>query len=539
MAKTLEQGVAAPAAESPDGRKWWVLVAMVFGLFMPMLDNLVVNVALPTIQRQLGAGVSGLAWIIDAYTLTFASFMLTGGALGDLYGRKRFFMAGLVTFTVGSLLCGLSPTTSTLIGFRALQGLGAAMLLPGSLSIITATFSGKERGAAIGVWAAMSGLAIAIGPVVGGFLVEHVSWESIFYINVPIGLIGLTMTFLIVRESRDTSKSRRLDPGGLVTGTAGLFFLVYALIEGNSRGWTDELIVGAFVLSALFLSLFFWIESRRESPMLPLAFFRNPTFAASNVVAAAVFFAMFGTVFFLTLYLQNIQGYSPVGAGMRLFAFSVVMLLVAPTAGRLSDRFGSRWFMTIGPLVAASGMALMLRTQPGSSYWTVIFPAFVVLAAGLAMTMTPMTAAVMSSVSPRHAGVASAATNTSRELGGVFGIAILGAVVTSAFKRDFLARLVGAGLSKPVAQTIVARAGNRAAAGGSSVEAIRQNSPPGTPGRTLDAVHQAIQGSFVHAIHVGMLIAVAFMVLASIVSVIFVRSHVGVEVEEGAPTYGA
>src|SRR6266511_2543582 len=199
MTRTVEatspNGQAAPG----DRRKWLVLVAMVFGLFMPMLDNLVVNVALPTIQHKLGAGVSGLQWIIDAYTLTFASFMLTGGALGDLYGRKRFFMAGMMIFTVGSLLCGLSASTSELIAFRALQGLGAAMLLPGSLSIITATFSGKERGAAIGIWAAFSGLAIAIGPILGGFLVEHVSWQSIFFINVPVGLIGLTMTALLVR----------------------------------------------------------------------------------------------------------------------------------------------------------------------------------------------------------------------------------------------------------------------------------------------------------------------------------------------------
>src|SRR5262249_31534228 len=235
-----------PVATGTDRRKWWVLVAMVFGLFMPVLGNLVVNVALPTIQNQLGASVSGLQWIIDAYTLTFASFMLTGGALGDLYGRKRFFMAGLLVFTAGSLLGGLSQTTGQLIGFRALQGLGAAMLLPGSLSIITATFHGRERGAAIGIWAAMSGLAIAIGPVVGGFLVEHVSWQSVFFITVPVGIVGLTMTLFVVPESRDPSTTRRLDPAGLATGTAGLFFLVFALIEGNARGWTDGLILGSF-----------------------------------------------------------------------------------------------------------------------------------------------------------------------------------------------------------------------------------------------------------------------------------------------------
>src|SRR5438105_2662422 len=393
MARTLETPRIPEEADAPtDGRKWLVLVAMVFGLFMPMLDNLVVNVALPTIQHQLGAGVSGLQWIIDAYTLTFASFMLTGGALGDLYGRKRFFMGGLVLFSLGSLACGLSGSIGQLIGFRAIQGLGAAMLLPGSLSIITDTFDGKERGQAIGIWAAMSGLAVAIGPVVGGFLVEHVSWQSIFYINVPIGIIGLTMTYLVVRESKDPNTSRRIDPPGLVTGTAGLFFLVYALIESNARGWGDPLILSAFALSAVLLSVFFYVESHRQSPMLPLSFFRIPTFSAANVVAAAVFFAMFGSVFFFSLYLQNIDHYSPVAAGVRLLAFSVIILFVAPLSGRLSDRFGSRWFMTAGPIIAALGLALMLRTEAGSPYVGVLLPSFLVLATGMASTMTPMTA---------------------------------------------------------------------------------------------------------------------------------------------------
>src|SRR5438094_6894988 len=227
MERTLT--MERPQQAGADRRKWWVLVAMVFGLFMPMLDNLVGNVALPTIQHKLGAQLSGLQWIVDAYTLTFASFMLTGGALGDLYGRKRFFMGGLGLFTLGSLMCGLSASTGQLVAFRAVQGLGAAMLLPGSLSIITSTFSGKERGAAIGIWAAMSGLAIAVGPVVGGLLVEHVSWQSIFFINVPIGITGLLMAHFIVTESKDPNTSRRLDPAGLVTGTAGLLFLVYRL----------------------------------------------------------------------------------------------------------------------------------------------------------------------------------------------------------------------------------------------------------------------------------------------------------------------
>jgi EmrB/QacA subfamily drug resistance transporter len=518
MAKTLQSTVAARPTDAPDRRRWLVLVAMVFGLFMPMLDNLVVNVALPTIQAKLGSGVSGLQWIIDAYTLTFASFMLTGGALGDLFGRKRFFLAGLGVFVLGSLMCGLSQDINQLIAFRAVQGLGAAMLLPGTLSIITATFTGKERGAAIGIWAAMSGLAIAIGPLIGGWLVEHVSWQSIFFVNVPIGLVGATLAWIVVKESRDPTKSRRIDLPGLVTGTAGLFFLVYALIEGNDRGWTDALILGAFALSAVLLALFFRIESRREYPMLPLGFFRIPTFAASNVVAASVFFALFGSTFFLSLYLQNVRGYSPIGAGVRLFPFTVMILLIAPVAGRLSDRFGSRWFMTAGTSILAVGLALMLRSQPDSAYLSVLLPSMIVMGAGMAMTMSPMTAAVMASVPVQRAGVASAATNTSRELGGVFGIALLGAVVTSAFRRSFLAKLVAAGVPSGRAHAFVDRASASGAASGSAAHL-----PPGTPPQAVEA----IKASFTHAMHVGLLFAVGFAILASVVSVMFVRSHVG------------
>ncbi|MCA1834488.1 MAG: MFS transporter [Actinobacteria bacterium] len=527
MARTLETTPRQTQSGTGDNRKWWVLAAMVFGLFMPMLDNLVVNTALPTIQRSLGTGVSGLQWIIDAYVLAFASFMLTGGALGDLYGRKRFFMAGLITFTLGSLLCGISNTTGELVAFRFLQGIGSALLLPGSLSIITATFHGRERGAAIGIWAAFSALALAVGPIVGGYLVEHVSWQSIFYVNIPVGIIGLVLTYIVVRESRDEHPSRRVDPPGLITGTAGLFFLVYALIEGNNRGWTDGMILGSFALAAIVLAAFFTIEARSESPMLPLSFFRIRTFAASNFVAAAVFFALFGTVFFLTLYFQDVHGYSPVGAGARLFPFPVMILLLAPIAGRLSDRLGSRWFMTAGPALSAIGLALVLRSQPDSSYFGVIFPSMVVWGSGMALTMAPMTAAVMASVPTRHAGVASAATNTSRELGGVFGVALLGAIVTSAFRRGFLARLIDQGIPQPFAQQIVARAGSRAAAGGGSLASFRREAPPGTPISVIKNVVDAGHNAFVHAMHVGIYVAIVSMVLAAVAAAVFVRSHVG------------
>lgn len=523
-AVTTESG--SPLEQKAPGSRWLVLVAMVFGLFMPMLDNLVVNVALPTMQRELDARVSDLQWIVDAYTLTFASFMLIGGSLGDLFGRKKFFMGGLVVFTLGSLACGLAGSTEQLIAFRAVQGLGAALLLPGSLSILTATFHGKERGTAIGIWAAMSGLAIAVGPLVGGYIVEHYSWETIFFINIPVGVFGFLLTAAVVRESRDSTRPRRVDVPGLLTGTGGLFLLVYALIEGGAEGWDSDLILGAFAGAAILLVLFIVIELKSTNPMLPLHFFRNPTFAASNVVAASVFFALFGTTFFLALYLQNVRGFSPLETGVRLLPFTAAILLISPIAGKLSDKHGSRWLMTLGCLYAAGGMALLLRIEPGSSYESIILPAFIVLGSGMALTMAPMTAAVMGSVDPRHAGVASAATNTTRELGGVLGIALLGALVTTSFKDRLLENLNSAGIEGSAARSIADGASGNAAAGGGTLEAFRQQVPAGTPDAVITQVVGAAQNSFVEAIHSGLLVAVGFMLLAALVAAIFVRSHV-------------
>ena len=317
---------------------------MVFGLFMPMLDNLVVNVALPTMQRSLDAKVSDLQWIIDAYTLTFASFMLTGRLAGRPFGRKKFFMAGLVIFSLASLGCGTSTSTEALIAFRAVQGLGAALLLPGSLSILTATFRGKELGSAIGIWAAMSGLAVAVGPLVGGYLVEHHSWESIFFINMPVGVIGLILTAIVVRESRDTAGTRRIDLPGLLTGTAGVVLPGLRVDRGRQpRAGPTSVILWSFGLSALFLIVFMTIEVKRQSPMLPLRFYRNPTFAASQrggrlgLLRPVRDYVLPGSLPAErpgVLALRNRDPALPVHCGDPD---------LAPISGKLSDKHGSRW----------------------------------------------------------------------------------------------------------------------------------------------------------------------------------------------------
>ena len=331
-----------------ENRKWWTLAAVAFGLFMIMLDNTVVNVALPSIQRDLDARLSELEWIVTGYALTFAALILTGGKLADLLGRRRVFISGLFVFTMASLACALAPSAEFLIGARVVQGAGAALMNPATLSIISATFPPRERGAAIGIWAGVSATALAIGPLVGGLLTEHVGWSSIFYINVPIGAIAIVASFLLIDESRDLSDGQRPDLPGLVSSGIGLFALTYGLIEGGQKGWTSALILGAFALAAVALALFVVLESRQRAPMLDLSLFRNRTFFGANLTILMVALAMFGVFFFVSLYMQNVLGYSPVKAGAAFLPMTLLITVTAPLTGLLSDRVGSRWLLTAG-----------------------------------------------------------------------------------------------------------------------------------------------------------------------------------------------
>src|SRR3954453_15126375 len=332
-------------------KKLLTLGAMCFALFMVMLDNTVVNVALPKIQQDLGSGVSGLQWIVDAYTLIFASFMLSGGTIGDIYGRKRTFQTGLLVFAGGSLLCGVAPSIGILILGRGIQGLGAAALLPGTLSILTNTFPDPaERAQAIGLWAGVSGLALAMGPVLGGLMVDSLGWQSVFSLNVPVGIAALFVSARFVRESKNP-EGRRLDLPGQFLAVITLGSLTYALIEGNSKGWQSPLIMSLLVTAAVAALLFVLVETRSKSPMLQLHFFRNATFSAANTVAFIVSFGMFGMFFFLSLYLQNVHGYSAVQAGLRFLPQTLAIIVTAPIAGRIAGRVGSRLPMALGMLM--------------------------------------------------------------------------------------------------------------------------------------------------------------------------------------------
>ena len=412
-----------------EQRKWWTLAAVAFGLFMIMLDNTVVNVALPSIQRELGADISSLEWIVTGYALTFAALMLIGGKLADAYGRRLIFVTGIVIFTASSLACGLANSEDVLIAARIVQGAGAALMNPATLSIIAATFPPRERGTAIGIWAGVSALALAIGPLVGGLLTEHVGWEWIFFVNIPVGILGIVASFLLIEESKDETHVR-LDLPGLFTSALGLFALTYGLIEANTYGWTSGRILASFAVAVVSLTTFVVLERRQRDPMLDLSLFRSGTYTGANLVILFVALAMFGVFFFVSLYMQNILGYSAVQAGAAFLPMTILIILVAPMAGKASDRIGSRWLMTTGMTLLAVQLLYFSQLGSGSSFWNLL-PGMLIGGVGMALTMTPSAAAATRAVPVEKAGVGSAVLNAFRQVGGSVGIALMGAIMAA------------------------------------------------------------------------------------------------------------
>jgi EmrB/QacA subfamily drug resistance transporter len=467
-----------------ENRKWWTLGAVAFGLFMIMLDNTIVNVALPSIQSDLGIGISELEWVFNGYALTFGVLMLTGGKLADMLGRRRIFIVGLLVFTVASLFCGLATSAGWLIGARVVQGVGSALMNPATLSIVTATFPPRQRGMAIGIWAGVAAMALAIGPLAGGLITQHLGWNWIFFINVPVGILAIIVTRLVVDESRDTSADQRLDLPGLLTSGIGLFALTYGLIEANNFGWTSARILSLFVVAVVALVAFVLLELHQRSPMLDLSLFKNGTFAGSNSVMLLIGLAMFGVFFYNSLFIQNILGYSAVQTGATFLPMTVLIILVAPFAGKYSDRVGSRWLMGGGMVLLAASLFIFSRLDASSDFWDIL-PGLIVGGFGMALVMTPTTSAAMGSVSLDKAGVGSAVLNSMRQVGGALGIAVMGAIVAEAV-----------------------------------------HAPPGTP----EAAAQFVTG-YQHALTVAALIALAGAVL----SVVTVRKYRHAEpVPEGA-----
>jgi EmrB/QacA subfamily drug resistance transporter len=413
-----------------DNHKWWTLAAMCFALFMIMLDNTVVNVALPSIQRSLKTTPENLEWTINAYFLSFAALILLGGKLGDRFGRKKIFLVGLAIFTLSSAACALSTSDTGLISARVVQGIGAALMNPLSLSIIVAAFPRHQVPTAIGIWAGISGLGLAIGPLLGGFLVEHVDWSAVFWINVPIGVLAAGATLWFVQESRDPT-ARSFDIVGTLLVTGGLFALVWALIRTNAHSWGSGQTVGFLVAAVVLLVGFIFWEDRQSDPMIPLTFFRKRAFDVAVASVALIGFSMFGIIYFLTLYLQNVRGYSAIESGLRTLPMTIMVILIAPVAGRLSARIGPRPLMAGGMLIMSLGLASLTRLSIDASYWTVIFPSFICVGAGIAMSMPTTTGVAMGSVDPARAGIASGVINSSRQVGGALGVAVLGSIAAT------------------------------------------------------------------------------------------------------------
>jgi EmrB/QacA subfamily drug resistance transporter len=489
-----------------DGnRRWWALGAMCFALFMIMLDNTVVNVALPSIQRSLNASTSSLEWTVNAYTLSFAVLLVTGGRLGDLFGRRKVFLAGVVIFASASAAIGFSPSDTWLVAWRAVQGVGSALMMPATLSIITNAFPPEERGKAIGTWAGVSAMALAIGPVVGGFLVESVSWQSIFFLNVPVAVGAVVISLFAVRESRDETVARSVDIPGVATLTIGLAALVLALVEGNEWGWGSPRELAMFAVAAVGLTAFALVERRRSSPMVDFNFFRSRTFLGANIVAFIVSFAMLAMFFFLALYMQNIRGYSPLEAGVRFLPSTVMIIIIAPLAGRLADRVGSRPLITFG-LLCVSGALFWQSHLTVSSGYGALLPGFMLMGVGMGFVMSPMSLAAMNAVDRAKAGVASGILSMNRMVGGTFGVAILGALVATL------------GRSKIDQLLPQVPAADRARLAGSLGSGGVQH---GVPAQVIDAGQQA----FVYALHYGLLLGSAVALLGALTALLLIRKR--------------
>jgi EmrB/QacA subfamily drug resistance transporter len=413
--------------------KLLTLALSCLGLFMVLLDVTIVNNALPSIQRHLGASLSGLQWIIDAYTLVFASLLLTTGALSDRQGRKRWFLIGLAVFTAGSALCGMAPNLGVLVAARALQAVGGAALSPASLSLLTSAFPDpRERAQAIGLWSGVSGLSLSAGPLIGGALVDGPGWRWVFFVNLPVGVLAFLAALRFVRESVNP-RPRRLDPAGQLLGIATLATLVYALIEGGAKGWTSGPILGMFALAALGLAVFLLVEARAREPMIELRLFRTPSFAGANLIAFLTFFALLGFTFFNTLYFQEIRGYSAFGAGLLGLPATLAIVVMAPLAGRLAGVRGPGLPIAFGTAMAGSAL-LLLRGLQVATHYASIWWIFALFGAGLGLILAPLAEAVVAGMPRSQAGLASGILNTSRQVGGAVGIALLGAVFSNRFR---------------------------------------------------------------------------------------------------------
>jgi EmrB/QacA subfamily drug resistance transporter len=505
--------IAPPEARQADPRRWVVLGVMCLSLLLIVMDNTIVNVALPTLQEDLGASTSQLQWIVDAYILVFAGLLLTMGSLGDRFGRRGALALGLSIMGIASLLSSFSTSANHLIAARAVMGIGGALVMPATLSIITNVFTDrKERAQAIAIWAAMAGVAVAIGPVTGGYLLEHFWWGSVFLINVPVVIVALVLGQLYVPTSRDPS-APPVDVPGAVLSITGLVALVWAIIEGP-HGWTDPMVLGAFATSFVLLGAFVLWERHTRTPMLDIDFFRNARFSAASGALMLTFFAMFGSLFLLTQFLQSVLGYSALEAGVRLVPMAAVQMVVAPMSAKIVERVGSKIVVATGLGIGAVGLLLASRLTAEATYGDVL-ASLIVLAVGLALVMPPATESIMGSLPPAKAGVGSAVNDTTREIGGALGVAVLGSVMASTYRPRVSDAIAGFPVPAEAADAITDQVG-------AAMRAAAEIG--GEPGRALA---DAASSGFADGMGIAFMIGAGALALGAVIVALYLpaRAH--------------
>ena len=495
------------------GRRWWILAVLCLSVLLVVVDNTIVNVALPTISRDLHASTSALQWVVDGYTLSFAGLLLLGGNLGDRLGRRRFLQVGLVLFGTFSVVAALSRSTGELIAARALMGFAAALVYPATLAILNNVFTAaRERAIAIGVWSAVSGLAVAIGPVSGGALLRHFSWSSVFYVSVPVVVLAVAGGRLLLPESRDP-KAGRFDPLGAILSIAGITLLTWSIIEAPQHGWWSFATVGGIGGSLVILSGFAWWQARRPDPMLDVRLFRNPRFSAASAAIALSFFGLFGFIFMITQYFQVVRDYDPLGAGIATLPFAFVTAGFSPVAMLLMRRFGTKLVVAAGLLLMSGGFVIAATTEVSSPYWGKVIIAMALMAAGLGLTTGPATDAIMGALPPGKSGAGSAVNDTTREVGGTLGVAIVGSVLNSAYGSHVLSGLTALGAPASIGHV----AGQSVVAG--------MNVAARFPAPLRGAAEAAVRNAFVTGLHRGSLVAAGTALAAALVALVFVPAR--------------
>jgi EmrB/QacA subfamily drug resistance transporter len=508
----LSKGATAPCTEASAR---WVLVATILGSSMAFIDGTVVNVALAKLQANLGATVLQVQWVMEAYSLLLAAFLLLGGSLGDHYGRRRLFLLGVAVFALASLWCGLAPNIAQLIAARALQGLGGALLVPGSLAIIGASFSERSRSSAIGTWSAFTAITTAIGPVVGGWLIEQVSWRAVFFINLPLALIVVIISFFHVPESRDETDRQKLDWAGAMLTVIGLGLVTYGLIESSRSGFANFAVIGTLAGGTVVLLLLVGFEARAPNPMIPAALFRSRNFSGANLLTFLLYGALSGALFFFPLNLIQVQGYSATAAGGALLPFTLILFLLSRLGGGLAERLGAKITLVIGPMIVAAGFVLFAFPSVGSNYWQTFFPAVVVLGLGMATSVAPLTATVMNAVTENRVGIASGINNAISRCAGLLAIAAFGIVMLHVFDHSLDQRLAALEVSPKVRQMLDAE--RVKLAGATLPEEI---APP-----LRAAIRRAINDSFVEGFRYIMFIGAGLAMASAISSFVLIEGR--------------